>query len=60
LLSATWAQLIGYYALMFLTVNALFAMLYWLGNDAVVNATTFPDDFFFSVQTMCTIGYGVR
>lgn len=59
LLSATWAQLIGCYALAFLALNALFALLYWLGGHSVVNATTFPDDFFFSVQTMCTIGYGV-
>lgn len=59
LLSATWAQLIGCYGLAFLTLNAIFALLYWLGRGAVVNATTFPDDFFFSVQTMCTIGYGV-
>jgi inward rectifier potassium channel len=59
LLRATWTQLIGCYALAFLTLNTLFALLYWLGDDSVVNATTFPDDFFFSVQTMCTIGYGV-
>lgn len=59
LLSANWAQLIGCYALAFLALNALFALLYWLGRGSVVNATTFLDDFFFSVQTMCTIGYGV-
>lgn len=59
LLSARWPSLIGCYALAFFAVNALFALLYWLPSGSVVNAATFLDHFFFSVQTMCTIGYGV-
>jgi inward rectifier potassium channel len=59
LLSARWPALIGCYAAMFLAANTLFALLYWLQSDSVVNATTLLDHFFFSVQTMCTIGYGV-
>lgn len=59
LLSAWWPSLIGCYALAFLAANTAFALLYWLPSGAVVNATTFLDHFFFSVQTMCTIGYGV-
>jgi inward rectifier potassium channel len=59
LLSATWPQLLGLYALGFLTINGAFALLYWAGNDTVEHATTLADEFFFSVQTMCTIGYGV-
>ena len=59
LLSASWPSLIGCYALLFLVANGMFALLYWLQSDSVVNATTWLDHFFFSVQTMCTIGYGV-
>src|SRR5262249_26799178 len=59
LLSASWPSLIGCYALVFVAVNTVFALLYWLQTSSVANATTFLDHFFFSVQTMCTIGYGV-
>jgi inward rectifier potassium channel len=59
LLSTTWAQLLGLYAVAFLTVNGVFALLYWAGGQDVEHATGFADEFFFSVQTMCTIGYGV-
>jgi inward rectifier potassium channel len=51
LLSVTIAYLIS---------NALFAGLYLLGGDCINNAQpgSFADAFFFSVQTMATIGYG--
>jgi inward rectifier potassium channel len=45
----------------FLLVNVLFAAIYvWLGPGAIENARPgrFDDAFFFSVQTMATIGYG--
>jgi len=59
LLSARWPVLIALYALAFLTINTIFALLYWLGGGSVLHAGSLADDFFFSVQTMCTIGYGV-
>jgi inward rectifier potassium channel len=42
----------------FLAANAFFAFLYWLDPGAVAGARTFGDDFFFSVETISTIGYG--
>lgn len=47
-------------ALFFVVANALFAMLYLLQPGAVTNARpgSFADVFFFSVQTMATVGYG--
>ena len=43
----------------YLTVNALFAVGYWLtGGVANVAPRSLVDAFFFSVQTMGTIGYG--
>ena len=40
--------------------NIVFGLLYLLQPGAIANATpgAFPDAFFFSVQTMATIGYG--
>ena len=45
----------------FLGANALFAFLYWLDPAGVAGARphSFTDDFFFSVETLSTIGYGV-
>ncbi len=44
----------------FLGANALFAFLYWLDPTGVGGARprSFTDDFFFSVETLSTIGYG--
>ncbi len=48
-------------AFSYLAVNALFAGIYLLFDGAIANARpgSFEDAFFFSVQTMATIGYGV-
>ncbi|HLK25938.1 MAG TPA: ion channel [Caulobacteraceae bacterium] len=42
----------------FLCANGLFAFLYSLDPGGVAGARTFADDFFFSVETLSTIGYG--
>src|SRR5580704_1168 len=44
----------------FLGANAIFAFLYWLDPAGVAGARphAFADDFFFSVETISTIGYG--
>jgi inward rectifier potassium channel len=41
----------------FLAVNVLFAVAYW-AVGGVAGATGFEDDFYFSVETAGTIGYG--
>jgi len=48
------------FALTFFTINMIFAFLFWLlGPEAIANSSgDFWDCFFFSVQTMGTIGYG--
>ena len=45
---------------LYIAANALFAALYLIEPGAVANARpgSFADAFFFSVQTMATIGYG--
>jgi inward rectifier potassium channel len=44
-----------------LTINLAFAWLYWLSPGDVVNTTpgSFADVFFFSIETLATVGYGV-
>ena len=59
-LTRTWTEFFLLMGLAFLGANALFATLYWVAPGSVSNARpgSFEDAFFFSVQTMATIGYG--
>jgi inward rectifier potassium channel len=61
LLTLNWGQFIGLMLLAFVGVNCLFALLYLLQPNSIANAQpgNFWDAFFFSIQTMGTIGYGV-
>jgi inward rectifier potassium channel len=60
LLKASWTRVIGLFALVFLAVNLAFALLYVVGGDCLTGVTPghFPSCFFFSIQTITTIGYG--
>jgi inward rectifier potassium channel len=55
-----WWQFVLATALAFLGVNALFALLYMIEPGSVTNARpgNYEDAFYFSVQTLATIGYG--
>ncbi len=59
LLTESWPVLLAGIVLIFVVVNAIFAVVYML-DKGVENARpgSFSDAFFFSVQTMATIGYG--
>jgi inward rectifier potassium channel len=59
-LNRSWSQLFLLIAVAFLAANAFFALFYWAVPGSVANARpgSFEDAFFFSVQTMATIGYG--
>ncbi len=61
MMEASWARLILIIATMYLSTNAIFATLYMVGGDCISGAEkgSFADAFFFSVQTLSTIGYGV-
>ena len=56
--TATWAQILLLFAGVFLFANLVFALAYYAMGAAVLNATGFDDYYWFSVQTMATIGYG--
>ena len=59
LVTTSWPSLIGLITLAFIFANLIFATGYYL-DQGIENARSgsFSDMFFFSVQTMATIGYG--
>jgi len=56
--TASWPRVLGLFALVFLGSNLVFALVLWLGHAQISNGTGFVDCFWFSVQSMGTIGYG--
>jgi inward rectifier potassium channel len=59
LLTASWTRITVLFAATYLVVNVLFAAVLWVGHANVTNVHGFIDYFWFSVQTLATIGYGV-
>lgn len=62
LLTMPWPSFIGLTSFLYLLVNMLFALAYSLGNGVARVSGSEPEQllelFFFSVQTMASIGYG--
>lgn len=56
----SWLQFLGLYTGGFLITNVVFSLLYLAGGDCIEGTApgSFHDLFFFSVQTLATIGYG--
>src|SRR5262245_8848372 len=58
-LRVPWTGALGTIVALFLVLNAGFALLYMeIGGIGNARPGSFSDAFFFSVQTMGTIGYG--
>jgi len=59
-LEGSWARMFLTFGFLYLMLNVLFAGLFMLEPDSVGGASNggFADAFFFSVQTLSTIGYG--
>jgi inward rectifier potassium channel len=60
LLTIPWIGFIILVSAAYLVINSLFAIAYLLGGDCLEGARpgSFSDAFFFSVQTLASIGYG--
>ena len=56
----TWPQFLAALLALYLSVNVVFAALFWLVPGSVANARpdSFADAFFFSIETLATVGYG--
>ena len=59
-LTATWRQFFASAALFYLGLNSIFALLFSIGDHPIANARpdSFADLFYFSVETLATVGYG--
>jgi inward rectifier potassium channel len=57
-----WPVFFGSAAVIFILLNAIYASLYWLGDQPIANVS--PDLplplslFYFSIETLATVGYG--
>lgn len=57
--TSTWTRIWLLFGGLFLAANVVFATVLYLGDAQITSATGFADCFWFSIQTMGTIGYGV-
>lgn len=60
LMRGSWRWLVSMFVCVYLVANLVFATLYWADptGAAVDGRLTFANAFYFSVQTISTIGYG--
>lgn len=64
LVDTTWPRLLGLVAGLFVAVNCVFALIYValgpaaIHGDRTIGMGAFGMDFFFSAQTLTTVGYG--
>jgi len=56
----TWPQFLAALFVLYLSVNIVFATLFWLVPGSVAHARpgSFADALFFSIETLATVGYG--
>jgi inward rectifier potassium channel len=59
-MTASWPSFIAGAAVVFVVFNAIFALLYWIGNQPVANVPdgAYIDYLYFSIETLSTAGYG--
>jgi len=58
MMTSSWPSFFAMLFTAYIITNVVFAFGYWLMIDQLVNVSTYADAFFFSVQTMASIGYG--
>ncbi|MCX7089647.1 MAG: ion channel [Methylococcales bacterium] len=60
MLTVSWSGFVLIVSVGYIVINVIFALLFLAGDDCLAGARpgSFPDAFFFSVQTLASIGYG--
>jgi inward rectifier potassium channel len=59
-MTVSWPAFFAWAAFVFVVLNAVFGSLYFLGDKPVANvqSESFLQYFFFSIETLATVGYG--
>jgi len=59
-MTVSWPAFFGWAAFVFMVLNGVFATLYGLGDKPIANvqSESFLQFFFFSIETLATVGYG--
>ncbi len=57
--TGSWTRVITLFAVAFVLSNLAFTALFWVTGSDISSANGFLDLYWFSVQSMATIGYGV-
>ena len=59
-MSVSWPVFFASAALIFIALNGTFALVFLLGDEPIANVPTgnFMDLFYFSIETLATVGYG--
>src|SRR5260221_5214331 len=60
ILTLSWLQFAGLIFAIYVLINLVFAALYWVSGNSIAELQpgSFLDAFFFSVETLATVGYG--
>ena len=60
ILSLSWPRFVAFLLAVYFTINLIFATAYALGGPCIGEMTpgSFPAAFFFSIETLATVGYG--
>jgi inward rectifier potassium channel len=60
ILTLSWPGFAAFVFCVYIAINLLFAILYLLGPNSIAEMSpgSFSDAFFFSVETLATVGYG--
>jgi inward rectifier potassium channel len=59
-MTVSWPLFFASAALVFIALNGTFALVFLLGHEPIANVPTgsFMDLFYFSIETLATVGYG--
>lgn len=58
LLTLSWPQFAAFILSVYVAINLVFSIFYYLGRPCIAGMESFSDAFFFSVETLATVGYG--
>ena len=58
LLRLAWPQFAAFVLSIYFATNLIFSIFYYLGRPCISGMESYSDAFFFSVETLATVGYG--